>query len=40
GEAHPGLIDLDAAPRLAVLTVQAEALPAFSEISQPFLPPT
>jgi len=39
GEAHPGLIDLDANPALAAHVARLEALPVFQEISQPFIPP-
>ncbi len=38
-EAHPGLIDPGALPRLAGRAATMEALPVFKEISQPFLAP-
>lgn len=38
-EAHPGLVDLAAIPALASHAAGLEALPVFSEISQPFVGP-
>lgn len=38
-EAHPGLIDRAALPALAAHCAQAEALPAFRRIAQPFAAP-
>lgn len=38
-EAHPGLIDAAGIPALAAHAAGLEALPVFSEISQPFLAP-
>lgn len=38
-EAHPGLVDLAAIPALASHAAGLEALPVFSEISQPFVAP-
>ena len=39
GEAHPGLVDPAACPALAAHCARMEALPVFSEISQPFVAP-
>lgn len=39
-EAHPGLIDMAAHPRLAEHAAQAEALAVFQHIRQPFVAPT
>lgn len=38
-EAHPGLIDLKAHPRLAAHCAKAEAMEVFQRISQPFVAP-
>lgn len=38
-EAHPGLVDLPACPALATHCATCEALPAFRQIVQPFIPP-
>lgn len=38
-EAHAGLIDMREFPRLAELSVKAEALPVFRAVSQAFIPP-
>lgn len=39
-EAHPGLIDMAAHPRLAEHAARAEALAVFRQIRQPFVAPT
>ena len=39
-EAHPGLMMLADYPALADHAARLEALPAFREITQPFIPPT
>jgi glutathione S-transferase len=38
-EAHPGLLDMTQSPALSRFSAQAEALPAFQTIRQPFIPP-
>jgi glutathione S-transferase len=39
GEAHPGLAPLAGYPALAADAARLEAMPAFQQISQPFIPP-
>lgn len=39
-EAHPGLVDMSALPALGAHAAQAEALPVFQAVAQPFIPPT
>jgi glutathione S-transferase len=39
GDAHPGLIDMKAHPRLAAHAARLEATDAFRRICQPFIPP-
>ena len=38
-EAHPGVVSLAAAPALAAAAARLEALPAFQQIQQTFIPP-
>lgn len=38
-EAHPGLVDMASYPALAAHAAKLEAMPAFRQISQPFIPP-
>jgi len=38
-DAHPGLVCAEDCPTIAAMSERLEALPAFREISQPFVPP-